>query len=114
MKNDKHVVDALNFGMYDEIFQIVKLGKSNDINRRNGEHTKNGNKFIKGKTPTILLSIPVSKYNAERYEDKNRELWDSMEGFHRAHHCKDTFLVDTRIVSEISLTIKKTYTASIA
>lgn len=114
MKNEKHNVYVLDFGMYDEVFQIVKLGKSNDLDRRNGEHTKNGNKFIKGKTPTVLLAIPVSKYNAERYEDKNRDIWDGLEGFKRAYHCKDTFLVDTRIVTEVSLTIKKTYTASIA
>ena len=111
---EKSVVYALDFGMFDEFFRIVKVGKSNNLDRRNDEHVKTGNKFIKGKTPTVLLSVPVSKYNAERYEDKNRDLWDNMEGFTRAFHCKDTFLVDTRIVSEVSLTIKKTYTASIA
>ena len=111
---EKSAVYALNFGMYDGVFAIVKLGKSNDVDRRNTEHTKHGNKFIKGKTPTVLLSIPVSKYTAERYEDKNREIWDNLDGFTRAFHCKDTFLVDTRIVSEVSLTIKKTYTANIA
>ena len=110
---EKSVVYALDFGMYDEFLRIIKVGKSNDLDRRNGEHTKGGNKFIKGKTPTVLLSVPVSKYNAERYEDKNRDIWDSLEGFTRAFHCKDTFLVDTRIVQEVSLTIKKTYTAVI-
>ena len=111
---EKSAVYALDFGMYDDVYAIVKLGKSNDVDRRNAEHTKHGNKFIKGKTPTVLLSVPVSKYNAERYEDKNREIWDNLDGFIRAFHCKDTFLVDTRIVSEVSLTIKKTYTAKIA
>ena len=114
MKTDKAVVYALDFGMFDEFFRIIKLGESNDLDRRNGQHTKTGNKFIKGKIPTVLLSIPVSQYNTKRYEDKNRAIWDNLDGFKRAFHCKDTFLVDTRIVSEVSLTIKKTYTASIA
>lgn len=111
---EKSVVYALDFGMYNDVLRIIKVGKSNDLGRRNGEHTKCGNKFIKGKTPTVLLSVPVSKYNAERYEDKNRDIWDNLEGFTRAFHCKDTFLVDTRIVQEVSLTIKKTYTATIS
>lgn len=111
---EKSVVYALDFGMYNDFLRIIKVGKSNDLDRRNGEHVKGGNKFIKGKTPTVLLSVPVSKYNAERYEDKNRDIWDNLEGFTRAYHCKDTFLVDTRIVREVSLTVKKTYTTTIS
>ena len=112
-KSVKPVVYALDFGMYDEFFRIVKIGKTNNLDDRNEQHTKSGNQFIRGKVPTVLLAVPLSKYNTERYEDRNRSKWDETEGFIRAYRCKDTFLVDTRIVSEVSITIKKTYTASL-
>ena len=109
----KPVVYALDFGMYDEYFRIVKIGKTKNLDERNKQHTDNGNQFIRGKVPTVLLAVPLSKYNIERYEDKNRDVWDMTDGFFRAYRCKDTYLVDTRIVSEVSITIKKTYTANL-
>ena len=106
-------VYALGFGMFDEFRMIVKLGETGDLMSRCSQHTQKGNSFVRGRTPTVLLWCPVSKYNTKRYEDKNRELWDSLPGFERAFHCRDTYLVDVREVAEVSLTIRKTYTAKL-
>lgn len=64
---------------------ILKIGTTNDLERRRKEHTRNYRK-----TPHYPLaphdefvydwSIPLSKYNTLRYEDKNRELW-KLENF---------------------------------
>jgi hypothetical protein len=113
MNNSKGYVYIMDFGMFDEHHRLIKTGKSIDPKVRCGQHSKNGNKFLQGREGQVLLAVPVSYYNQERYEDKNRAIMDNTDGFTRAFHCKDTFLVDTRIVTEVSITIKKTYTASI-
>lgn len=111
MTKKQYGVYAISFGMYDEFHAIVKLGETGNLEHRNEQHTTRGNAFIKGREPKTLLWCPVSQYNTKRYEDKNRAIWDGLPGFQRAFRCKDTFLVDVREVQEISLTIRKTYTA---
>lgn len=112
-KNHGGNIYAMNFGHYDENIIILKLGQSIDTAKRASQHKANGNKYIHGREPEILMNCGVSVYSQNRYEDKNRELWDNTPGFERCPGCKDTFFVDTRIVSEISLTIRKTYTVAI-
>lgn len=112
MVKKEYGVYAVSFGMYDEFHAIVKLGETGNLDRRNEQHiSKTGNAFTRGREAKTLLWCPVSQYNTKRYEDKNRAIWDNLPGFQRAFHCRDTFLVDVREVQEISLTIRKTYTA---
>lgn len=59
---------------------ILKIGTTNDLQRRQQEHTRN---YRRAKTHTMPDTakfeydwhLPLSKYNTIRYEDKNRTLW---------------------------------------
>lgn len=59
---------------------LLKIGTTNDLARRKTEHTRN---YRRGKTHTMPPSesfvydwtLPLSKYNTLRYEDKNRNAW---------------------------------------
>lgn len=71
-----HYLDTL--GRY-----ILKIGTTNDLKRRQGEHTRNYKKsptFTMPKDGKFIYdwSLPLSKYNTVRYEDKNREMWEKM------------------------------------
>lgn len=112
-KNHGGNVYAMDFGFYDDFIKIIKVGKSIHTSTRASQHKSGGNKYIKGREPKILMNCGVSVYSQSRYEDKNRDIWDNLPGFTRCPGCKDTFFVDTRIVSEISLTIRKTYTVAL-
>ena len=104
---------VIDYGMYDDFYRLYKLGETGNLEQRLHQHEEKGNKFIKGKTGNVVLWRPVSQYNTKRYEDKNRAIWDNTPGFERCYRCKDTFLVDTRIVTNIEITIKKTYTVAL-
>lgn len=59
---------------------ILKVGTTNDINRRTKEHTRNYHRTKEHTLPAdssfiIDWSCPLSKYNTLRYEDKTREQW---------------------------------------
>ena len=59
---------------------ILKIGTTNDLDRRQKEHTRN---YRRSKTYTLPADeifeydfyLPLSKYNTIRYEDKNRTKW---------------------------------------
>lgn len=59
---------------------ILKIGTTNDLDRRQKEHTRN---YRKSKTYTLPedeifeydFYLPLSKYNTIRYEDRNRTKW---------------------------------------
>jgi predicted GIY-YIG superfamily endonuclease len=62
---------------------ILKIGTTNDLERRQKEHTRNYKKspcytMPKDGNFQYLWSLPLSKYNTLRYEDKNRALWQEM------------------------------------
>lgn len=101
------------FGMFDEDRAIIKMGQSIHPSVRAEQHSYNGNRFVRGRTGKLLLAVPVSYYNQNRYEDKTRDAWDETPGFKRAPSCKDTFFVDLRVAREVAITIKKTYSALI-
>lgn len=57
---------------------MLKIGTTNNLKRRATEHTRNYRKAKKYQMPEngnfeYDWSIPLSKYNTLRYEDKNRE-----------------------------------------
>ena len=108
-RNKEGNIYVMDFGFYDETHKIIKLGQSLNTKARASQHKSKGNKYIQGREPQILMNCGVSRYSQDRYEDKNRELWDKTPGFERCPKCKDTFFVDTTVVSEVFLTIRKTY-----
>lgn len=62
---------------------VVKIGTTNDLCRRQSEHTRN---YRQAKTHTLPPNEqfkmdwyrPLSKYNTIRYEDRNRDWWRSL------------------------------------
>lgn len=99
-----HYVDA--DGQY-----ILKVGTTNDLDRRRKEHTRN---YRRAKTNTLPLAdefvydgyIPLSKYNTLRYEDKTRDQWiaQGVGEFVR----NDRFVCPNR-PEYVEITIRKTY-----
>ena len=62
---------------------VLKIGTTNDLCRRQSEHTRNYRKAVKHKMPpTAQFAMdwyrPLSKYNTIRYEDRNRAEWQKM------------------------------------
>ena len=59
---------------------ILKIGTTNDLNRRKQEHNRS---YRRAKTNTMPKEnsfeydwfLPLSKYNTVRFEDRNREAW---------------------------------------
>lgn len=62
---------------------ILKIGTTNDLDRRAQEHTRNYRRTKNCTMPKDSKfiydwSIPLSKYNTFRYEDNNRTAWKEM------------------------------------
>ena len=81
MENKK---EFLYVGHYTDVNgnYILKIGTTNDLERRRKEHTRNYRKashYSLAPHDEFVYdwSISLSKYNTLRYEDKNRELWKS-------------------------------------
>lgn len=63
---------------------LLKIGTTNDLNRRQKEHTRN---YRRNKVHTLPQESefvydwhhPLSKYNTLRFEDRIREEWKEME-----------------------------------
>ena len=91
---------------------ILKIGTTNNLERRRKEHTRNYRRSSNYKLPLGAefeydWTLPLSKYNTLRYEDKNRTRWQEMEigDFVRndRFNCGDSF------PSTIEVKIRKTY-----
>ena len=59
---------------------ILKIGTTNDLDRRQKEHTRNYKKspehtMSPNGSFNYLWSHKLSKYNTLRYEDRNRAAW---------------------------------------
>lgn len=90
---------------------ILKIGTTNDLDRRQKEHTRT---YRKAKTNTLPQDqifmydwwISLSKYNTIRYEDLNRSKWidENIGKFVR----NDRFVCDIKPL-EVSVKIRKTY-----
>ena len=94
---------------------ILKIGTTNDLNRRKQEHIRN---YSKAKTHALKsgcefeydFTIPLSKYNTLRFEDKNRQKWQEMGVGEYIRN--DRFLCVEK-PTEVNITIKKTYTINL-
>lgn len=59
---------------------ILKIGTTNNIERRKREHERHYHKALEHTMPAdeffhYILKIPLSKYNTLRYEDSNKQRW---------------------------------------
>ena len=94
---------------------ILKIGTTNDLKRRKAEHNYN---YRKAKTNTMPRenefeydwTLPLSKYNTLRYEDKNRKRWQEL--------AVGVFIRNDRFVcaekpTEVEVSIRKTYKISL-
>ena len=91
---------------------ILKIGTTNDLDRRQKEHTRNYSKapdFIMPKNAVFQYdgAIKLSKYNTLRYEDKTRERWQN-EGI-GDYVRNDRFNCGMVKPDKVQITIRKTY-----
>ena len=90
---------------------ILKIGTTNNLDRRQKEHTRS---YRKSKTHTMpenesfeyIFSLALSKYNTLRFEDKNRQSWidNNIGEFVR----NDRFVISADL-TEVVLKIRKEY-----
>ena len=90
---------------------MLKIGTTNDLNRRQTEHTRNYRKAKQFTMPsnsqfTYDFYIPLSKYNTIRFEDRTRERWQN-EGIGEFVR-NDRFRCDIK-PDFVEITIRKTY-----
>lgn len=90
---------------------ILKIGTTNDLDRRRSEHTRNYKRSPNFTMPAdgafeYDFNIPLSKYNTLRYEDRNRQAWidENIGEFVR----NDRFFCENK-PEIVKITIKKTY-----
>ena len=90
---------------------ILKIGTTNDLDRRRYEHNT---KYRRAKTHTMpkdesfhyIWTHKLSKYNTLRYEDRNREMWQKM-GIGKFVR-NDRFVLAEGI-TEVEIKIRKNY-----
>lgn len=90
---------------------ILKIGTTNDLERRAAEHTRNYKRapdYTMPEDGSFIYDwhIKLSKYNTLRYEDVNRTLWQNM-GIGRFIR-NDRFLCDTP-PAMVTVVIHKAY-----
>ena len=91
--------------------RILKIGTTNDLNRRRYEHNHN---YKRAKTHTMpkdesfqyIWTHKLSKYNTLRYEDKNRKAWQEMGIGEFVRN--DRFGID-KTLTEVEIKIRKVY-----
>ena len=91
---------------------VLKIGTTNDLERRRSEHNRNYKKSPEHAMPKdgkfeYLWSHPLSKYNTLRYEDRNRERWKELGIGEFVRN--DRFIL-SEIPETINVVIRKTYT----
>ena len=94
---------------------ILKVGTTNNLDRRKTEHNRT---YKKAKEHTLpeeasfeyLWSLPLSKYNTLRFEDRTRDLWKEMEIGEYIRN--DRFLL-CNVPKSVPVVIKKKYTISL-
>lgn len=90
---------------------MLKIGTTNDLNRRQTEHTRNYHRAKQFTMPPDSqfiydFYIPLSKYNTIRFEDRTRERWQN-EGIGEFVR-NDRFRCDIK-PNFVEITIRKTY-----
>lgn len=94
----------------DNIF-ILKVGTTNDLERRRKEHTRNYRKTPNHPMPkenefNYLWSLKLSKYNTLRYEDKTKDRWKEEN---IGEYIRNDRFVCIEKPSEVEIKIRKNY-----
>lgn len=89
----------------------MKVGTTNDLDRRRKEHTRNYKKSPNFTMPSdgafeYDFSVKLSKYNTLRYEDRTREKWQEEEVGEFVRN--DRFFCKKK-PKKVAITIRKTY-----
>lgn len=90
---------------------ILKIGTTNDLERRRQEHTRN---YHRAKDYTLPADekfqydwyLPLSKYNTLRFEDFNREEWKKLE---IGTYVRNDRFACPRKPDGVTVTIRKVY-----
>lgn len=95
---------------------VLKIGTTNDLERRAKEHTRNYRRAKRHTMPTdsvfkYLWSLPLSKYNTIRFEDSNRELWKNLGIGEFVRN--DRFVLAT-VPKSVPVKIRKTYEVALS
>ena len=90
---------------------ILKVGTTNDLERRRKEHNRNYKKSPNYTMPpggefVYDFSLPLSKYNTLRYEDKTRQRWQD-EGI--GEFVRNDRFYCKKKPKTVKVTIRKTY-----
>lgn len=90
---------------------ILKVGTTNNLERRRKEHTRNYKRTPNSTMPddsefTYDWSLPLSKYNTLRYEDNTKREWKE-EGF--GEYIRNDRFNCGRKPEKVRVTIRKTY-----
>lgn len=91
--------------------RILKIGTTNDLKRRQGEHNRTYKRTKEHTMPTensfeYIWTHPLSKYNTLRYEDRNRQLWQEM-GI--GEFVRNDRFVIAEDLTEVEIRIRKVY-----
>lgn len=94
---------------------ILKIGTTNNLDRRQKEHTRNYQKspnctMPKGGMFVYDWHLPLSKYNTLRYEDRTRKSWQIAQIGEFVKN--DRFRCETK-PKLVKVTIRKTYEISL-
>lgn len=90
---------------------ILKIGTTNELDRRRKEHTRNYHKTKEHTMPKesefrFIWKLPLSKYNTHRYEDKNIAKWKN-ENF--GEYVRNDRFVCASVPNEVVVSIRKDY-----
>lgn len=90
---------------------ILKVGTTNNLDRRRKEHNRNYKKSPSYTMPpggefVYDFSLPLSKYNTLRYEDKTRQRWQN-EGV--GEFIRNDRFYCKKKPKTVKVTIRKTY-----
>lgn len=91
---------------------ILKIGTTNDLERRQKEHTRNYRRAKEYTLPAGAEFVydwftPLSKYNTLRFEDANRAEWQKIGVGQFVRN--DRFNCGKRKPKTVKVTIRKTY-----
>ena len=91
--------------------RILKIGTTNDLKRRMREHNRAYKRATAHTMPNdssfeYFWTLPLSKYNTLRYEDRNKEKWiaENVGEYVR----NDRFVIAEEL-TEVEIKIRKTY-----
>lgn len=90
---------------------ILKIGTTNDLDRRKQEHSRNYKRAKDYTMPkdgsfTFDWTLPLSKYNTLRYEDRNRTSWQERK---IGEYVRNDRFCCVEKPDMVEVTIRKTY-----